>query len=173
MMISPGSPEQVVVAFLMGLIDLVSYTKFSPFPGPSLAILEPPPRPRPRPPPPPHTQCTQTLLLCLSMQTRSTICFRRSVSFRSCSSFSRSAVSSQAHPHTCVLCFRSCVLLPPLLPPARVADQAFAIKVDLSRFESSSAQTLDLLLCVMVLTPIVFGVFTAIGVATIPILEAC
>lgn len=30
MMISPGSPEQIVVAFLMGLIDLVLYSVFVP-----------------------------------------------------------------------------------------------------------------------------------------------
>ena len=168
MMISPGSPEQVVVAFLMGLIDLVSYTKFSPFPGPSLAILEPHDHDYDH-----HHHHTRNA--------RRPCCFvspcrpgRRFVFVVLSVSDRARPFPGRLFPQRRTLTHVSCAFVhASYSPPACVADQAFAIKVDLSRFESSSAQTLDLLLCVMVLTPIVFGVFTAIGVATIPILEAC
>lgn len=50
--------------------------------------------------------------------------------------------------------------------------QAFAIKVDVSQFESSSAEALELVLCAVVLIPIIFTVLTAIVVTVMPILEA-
>ena len=32
MLIMPGSPEQIIVAFLVGMVDLVMYSVFSPYP---------------------------------------------------------------------------------------------------------------------------------------------
>ena len=33
MLIMPGSPEQIIVAFLVGLVDLVMYSVFAPYPS--------------------------------------------------------------------------------------------------------------------------------------------
>ena len=40
------------------------------------------------------------------------------------------------------------------------------------QFDNSSAETLDLVLCAMVLIPIVFGALVAVVVSVMPIVEA-
>lgn len=51
-----------------------------------------------------------------------------------------------------------CATLPAPLSPFR-PPQALAIKLDVTQFESSSAQTFDIVLSVVVVVPVTFGVF--------------